>query len=273
MVFHTGCAGKEDSPNMPSIFFIPQAEGGDTRAYLIDSAEDIDHFLVWGNYDGNVVFNDTQVSKKGNEWVYEPLQYWNMNATQYEFYAYTPIEAGTPEVVDNHQWSVSGIDSKNNPVDLVMAYTQVPQVNFGQDVNLNFKHALAAVNFSFQLREGYTYTNTYDINNIRWNNVYTQGTFTMNRGTIRATPTGTLGTSNAVNVNTNLLVIPQTTEATLAFSLNINDENKEITKNISIDWEPGHKYNYNIIIDPYEIVIEATEWETININQNITIGQ
>ena len=280
MVFHTGCASKEDSPSMPSIFFIPQAEGGDTRADLIDSAEDINHFLVWGNYDGNVVFNGIQVSKEGNEWVYEPLQYWNMNATQYEFYAYTTAQEGTTATMTNNQLSVSGIDSKNNPADLVMAYTPVTYENFRKVVNMNFKHALAMVHFSFKLKEGFNYTHTYRVTSVKWNNVYTQGQFTIDRNnTITSQPSGSLGetlaittftgssfTTQSAMVSDDLLVNPQSsTTAQLVFTLEVNGKAETVTKTVSIDWKPGTKYSYNVVIDPYEITVVTTPWEKPNI--------
>ncbi len=84
-----------------------------TRATFVNGVENINNFKVWGNHDGTTAFNGTEVTKQGSDWVYEPLQHWNMGANQYEFTAYTPIEAGTPAIDNNHLLSVSGINSIN----------------------------------------------------------------------------------------------------------------------------------------------------------------
>ena len=284
ITFNTGCEKKEYSINMPSISFFPQPEGG-SRANLIDGAEDIYHFIVWGNYDGNVVFDGTRVSKEDSKWVYAPTKYWNTNATQYEFYAYTP-HTGTATITNN-QLSVSGIDLKNNPVDLVMAYTRITNKNFRKVVELNFKHALAIVKFSFKLKEGFSYFNTYRVTSIKWKNVHTQGQFAINRNdSITSHPLGSLGetitittfkgdkisTSSAM-VSDNLLVIPQsTTMAQLTFSLEINEKTEIINKTIPVVWEPGAQYMYNVIIDPYEVTVETTPWEVIDIDNDLIIN-
>lgn len=275
ILFLIGCGKDEVSPEIPSISFIPQAKEIQTRASFINGSNDFNRFVVWGNYDGKAVFTQQEVTKGSNGWEYSPLQTWVLSANQYDFSAYAQIGTGTPNI-SNNQLSSIDINCKISQVDLIMAYTTVPKADIGKKVVMDFKHALTAVNFSFKLKEGFSYLNTYKVTRIKWGNIYTQGRLILNpNNTIISSPTGSLGEMNAITTFTGTsfttttamesdfqFVIPQTqTDATLTFMLDINGESKEIVKTVAIDWEPGKRYTYSISFDPFEITIETTPWD------------
>lgn len=197
-----------------------------------------------------------------------------MSANEYEFIAYTPSDAVTAHSTNNHLDNIY-FNSKTTQTDLLMAYANVQKANFGKMVTMSFKHALAAINFSFKLKEGFTYSHTYKVTGIKWNNVYTEGTFAINGNTITPSVTGSLGetqtlpfTGTQFTINTAmesdfLFVIPQTlASASLIFTLEINGESQQIEKTVSnIQWESGNKYTYSILLDPFEISIQTTPWE------------
>ena len=55
-LFLTGCGDEDTSFDEASISFTPQAKEVSSRASFINSTHDFDHFIVWGNYDGEKVF-------------------------------------------------------------------------------------------------------------------------------------------------------------------------------------------------------------------------
>ena len=242
ILFLIGCGKDEVSPEIPSISFIPQAKEIQTRASFINGSNDFNRFVVWGIYDRKAGFTQQEVTKGSNGWEYSPLQTWVLSANQYDFSAYAQIGTGTPNI-SNNQLSSIDINCKISQVDLIMAYTTVPKADIGKKVVMDFKHALTAVNFSFKLKEGFSYLNTYKVTRIKWGNIYTQGRLILNpNNTIISSPTGSLGEMNAITTFTGTsfttttamesdfqFVIPQTqTDATLTFMLDINGESKEI---------------------------------------------
>lgn len=277
ILFFTSCGEKEDIHSKMGLTFIPQAEEVGSRASFINSINDLEHFIVWGNYDGKEVFTQQKVNKTGYAWEYSPLQYWVFSANEYNFSAYLPEDAGTVHIGNNLLSSID-YDCNEQQIDLMMAYTTIAKENIGHIVHMPFKHALGAVKFVFKLKniEGYNYTNQYQAIDIRWGHVHTQGTFTLNsNNTITTLITGSLNETNKLSftgsqittsttmTSESLFVIPQELDsASLIFNLKINGENEEVVKTITnIHWESGKIYTYNIIIDPFEITVETTPWE------------
>ena len=275
LLFLTGCGDEDTSFYEPSISFTPQAKEVSSRASFINNTHDLDHFIVWGNYDGEKVFTAQRVNKINDSWEYSPGKSWVLSANEYHFSAYLPADAGTPRITNNQLYSID-FNCATQQTDLMMAYTTVPKADFGKTVEMSFKHALAAINFSFKLKEGFTYSHTYKVTGIKWNNVYTQGTFALNsNNTITSSVTGQLGetqtlpfTGTHFTVTTPmdsdfLFVIPQTlASASLTFILEIDGVRKEIVKSVSsIQWESGKRYTYTISIDPFEITVQTTPWE------------
>ncbi len=270
-----GCVEKEVTQNHTFISFAHETDDVVSRASLINTSNDIAQFTVWGNYDGTPVFTGQEVVRVDNHWEYSPLQQWVVSADQYDFSAYTPVGAGTPNVIGNRLSSID-IDCNAIQQDLVMAYTVVPKTEIGRTVMMTFRHPLSVINFSLALNGNFDYRQTYKIISAKWDNVYTEGTFALNSdNTISTNHTGsaketvpvtefsgsTLSTSSNIESGY-LFVIPQTVpDAVLRLVLEINGERKEIVKVVPIEWELGRRYTYNISIDPFEITIETTPWE------------
>ena len=270
-----GCAEKTVVRNETFISFTSETDEVASRAPFIDLSSDIVNFTVWGNYDGTPVFTAQEVVRVDQLWEYTPLQRWILSADQYDFSAYTPVGAGVPNVIGNRLASID-VDCNATQQDLVMAYTIVPKAEIGRTVLMTFRHPLSAIKFSLALNGNFDYRQTYKIISVRWDNVYTEGTFTLNNdNTISTNHTGsaketvpitefsgsTLSTTSKVESDF-LFVIPQTSkDAVLRLLLEINGERKEIVKVVPIEWESGRKYTYNISIDPFEITIETTPWE------------
>ena len=74
----TSCGKEEDPTSGISISIVSQAKGAFSRAPIVDSTEDTDfqNFVVWGNYEGTVVFTNQLVTRSGEKWDYTPHQYW-----------------------------------------------------------------------------------------------------------------------------------------------------------------------------------------------------
>ena len=270
-----GCKSEDEPQNVQSISFSPQTEKVDSRADFVETSNDLGHFIVWGNYDGKAVFTAQKVNRVDGYWEYTPLQYWILSAESYDFTAYSPEGAGTPNIVANQLTSVS-YDCNAQQIDLMMAYTAVPKADIGKTVLMTFNHALAAVNFSFKLNPSFSYEHNYKVTSVQWSNVYTKGTFTLNaNNTITASPSdegamnaitafsGTSFTTTSAMECDYQFVIPQNnTNVSLVFKLDINGEIQTITKTIpNINWEAGNKYTYTVTLDPFEITVETTPWD------------
>ena len=271
-----GCVEKDLVRNT-FISFAHEADEAVSRASFINTSNDFTAFAVWGNYDGIPVFTEQEVVRVDNYWEYSPLQHWVVSADQYDFSAYSPVGVGTPKIINNR---LSSIDVDCNAVqqDLVMAYTVVQNAEIGRPVQMTFRHPLSAVNFSIALNGNFAYTQVYKIISASWDKVYTEGAFVLNsNNTISVDHAGnaketipvtgfsgsTLSTSSRIESDY-LFVIPQSrTDAVLRLLLDINGEIKEILKNVSITWEAGDRYTYNVTIDPFEISIETTHWEIV----------
>ena len=248
-----------------------------TRADQTDLERD--GFSVWGYYTantGNTMVFDARKVYYSNGWRYDNPEYW-VNNVPYTFYALYPEYMEGQDAYTLNGSTITYDTSKQ--VDLLYAYfTCLGSV---PEVPLNFNHALAAIDFSLKLAGNYTAT--YKVTNIQWGGVYTQGSFTMGSGNITWNSIGDMGeidittfanevlsTTAITNADNLLLVLPQSqTDASLTITLDINGESRTITRNIAINWEPSKRYTYNITIDPLEITIETTPWETPKIDDVI----
>ena len=159
-----------------------------TRAEDI-TTNNIANFGVYGTVTkgGNsaLIFNNTEVTKSGDDFVYSPAQYW-IAAAQYDFLAFAPYAnakwAYTPT---NAQVAKTGTFSFNNETaaadqDVVYAYktkTTENELNASntQAVEFTFKHILSKVAFSFTntFTDGNT---TLSVYNVQINNTAKTGT-------------------------------------------------------------------------------------------------
>lgn len=281
------CENENGLPSQRSLSFATQVRELQSRASIVDGAEDIadfNTFTVWGNYNGEQAVFTSQVVNRSTAnptgiWEYTPPKYWVMTADNYAFSAFSPSGVGTPTVSGNMLTSLA-FDSKAHQVDLMMAYIGVPKADIGKTVVPVFNHALGAVNFTFRLKPGFNYVNTYRVTDIDFDNVYTSNSFALNAdNTITPGSPGGFGQSNSITQFTGeaftaeqvmtsdyLFVIPQqSANAILRFTMDVNGEPVELVKeNFSISWEMGKKTTYNITIDilqDFTITVETTAWD------------
>lgn len=282
----TSCES-ENEPIMETISFAAQTKEMHSRAPIVDGAEDIvdfNSFVVWGNYNNTeAVFTAQEVRRSATNptsiWEYTPVKEWVATADSYVFSAYSPSGVGTPTVEGNMLQSIA-VDTKIYQQDLMMAYTTVPKANFGRTVTPIFNHALGAINFTFSLAEGYTYTKPYKLISVQLENVYTQGTFTLNTDNtitppaepndmasvaIPNIPENATFTLAQPYVSDHLFVIPQKGSVTLTVEIVVGGETKTLTQeNFSIDWEMGKITTYNITINPFfYITVQTTGWDVL----------
>jgi hypothetical protein len=165
-----------------------------TRATDITTANIAD-FGVYGTVTkgGNsaLIFNNTEVTKSGDAFVYSPAQYW-IAAAQYDFLAFAPYaERQWTYTPTNAQVAKTGTFSFNNETaaadqDVVYAYktkTTADKLDASntQAVEFTFKHILSKVAFSFTntFTDGKTTLNVY---NVKINNTAKTGTMAIEAG-------------------------------------------------------------------------------------------
>lgn len=120
-----------------------------TRADI--TTDNINHFMVFGGYDGNYtnVFNNVKVYGGKGSWGYDNTQYWTDGKT-YTFQAYAP-EGATASA------SATGVNFTGFTADgatdlLVSAVKTVADVNTTagvENVQLEFRHVLSKIKFTF----------------------------------------------------------------------------------------------------------------------------
>lgn len=177
-----------------------EAIGFDTFVDNSTRAEDITtnniaNFGVYGTVTkgGNsaLIFNNTKVTKSGDDFVYSPAQYW-IAAAQYDFLAFAPYaERQWTYTPTNAQVAKTGTFSFNNETaaadqDVVYAYqtkTTENELNASntQAVEFTFKHILSKVAFSFTntFTDGNTSLSVY---NVKINNTAKTGTMAIANG-------------------------------------------------------------------------------------------
>ena len=182
-----------------------EAIGFDTFVDNSTRAEDITtnniaDFGVYGTVakGGNsaLIFNNTQVTKSGDAFVYSPAQYW-IAAAKYDFLAFAPYQDGEgatwtyAPLETNAQVAQNGTFSFNNETaaadqDVVYAYTTKTTeatltAENTQAVAFTFKHILSKVAFSFTntFTDGNT---TLSVYNVKINNTAKTGTMAIADG-------------------------------------------------------------------------------------------
>ena len=165
-----------------------------TRATDITTAN-IANFGVYGTVTkgGNsaLIFNNTEVTKSGDDFVYSPAQYWIADADYY-FLAFAPFtNAKWTYTPTNAQVAKTGTFSFNNETaaadqDVVYAYqtkTTADKLNAEntQAVSFTFKHILSKVAFSFT--NTFTDDNTsLNVYNVKINNTAKTGKMAIAEG-------------------------------------------------------------------------------------------
>lgn len=285
MVLALGSCTKTETVNVSDanyIGFDNAFVGNPTKAIEV-TTDNIDHFMVYGGYQGNnQIFSGVKVSKNSNgEWTYSPLQKWEDNQT-YKFAAYYPETLTVTPKFDYTSGSLTFTDVVvNNTVNQVdFIYDESGEILSEADsprnkVPFTFEHMFSMVQFT--IKSGFAEDVVVDISNFKFYGMNSQNTL-QNGQWAATTQTKILegdaielgeGKAQAaeapVNYVNNCVVMPQAFENDVVFakftvtltstgaSLDFIPEDEctaEITAAIPKDtWERGYRYNYIVTID------------------------
>ena len=150
MVLALGSCAKTETVNVSDanyIGFDNAFVGNPTKAIGEVKTDNIDHFMVYGGYQGNQIFSGVKVSKNSNgEWTYSPLQKWEDNQA-YKFAAYYPETLTVTPTFDYTTGSLTFTDvvvnNTDNQVDFI--YDESGEILSGIDsprdkVPFTFEH-------------------------------------------------------------------------------------------------------------------------------------
>ena len=254
-----------------------------------------------GGYFDKTPFNGTNATS----WKGTPARYWPLTDAYVSFLAVTGVDAeditfdastfasGATVVYDAASFTAQG--------DLMYSGKQEQVTKSGNtltypdDADMEFKHALAWLNFKIRVPNAATYTDVIDVTSIVVNGAYQTGTFTItNTGYDTAgdpTPTGTWGSFGSATATTvpsssytaalpndgtyadcgNVLLVPQASPTTSFTSFTINFTMNG--KAYSFDYTPdskvlaqAKKYTYQITFKLTEIEIDpvVVTWEAVD---------
>lgn len=185
-------------------------------------------------FDGTVVSTED-----GTTWTYSPVRYWNRDNAYYDFYAISPSEdVAANAIVASHTLATGVFGSQSltlagNDNDILIADKKhVPLANYGQDVQLNFRHINALFDLKVRKGSGIGNNGTLAITAVSLENIDKTGTFAVSgyseapadpvdTAIVTWTPTATgsySNTSGAVSVAT--LPTNVTTDASSQYLIN-----------------------------------------------------
>lgn len=264
----------------PIAFQAPQ-----TRA-AVEGTADMNSFSVWGWYtpgtDANPltpvpVFNAKKVTRSGDSWTYQGLQYW-IGGKTYDFYAVHPAietlkaDGCTASYDSNGTLNINAFDATKGH-DLMTAQQESMDGSNPQTVGFTFQHLLARVNIQVQAEGGTATIASASLNGIPVEGSYDSGN-TANPWTLTTT-THTFTTSNqsATSIPSSLfgdLLLPPQVVSNFNLSVTYSftggaDETKTISlpTDVISQWEAGQNYTYTLILTSNYIsftVPEVNEW-------------
>lgn len=146
----------------------------------VTTTSSINTFRVYGFVDGEQTpyMNGVEVIKTDGTWGYSPMQFWPVGKTM-NFYSISPAIVTDPAAADN-----IGMDSSNPDIpnfknefqtDLLYGVNMGLTDENSSQVKINFRHALARVDFRFKRKDGQSVVFTAD--EIELVNVYNTGDF------------------------------------------------------------------------------------------------
>ena len=254
-----------------------------------------------GGYFDKTPFNGTNATS----WKGTPARYWPLTDAYVSFLAVTGVDAeditfasstfasGATVVYDAASFTAQG--------DLMYSGKQEQVTKSGNtltypdDADMEFKHALAWLNFKIRVPNAATYTDVIDVTSIVVNGAYQTGTFTITNTGYNTvgdpTPTGTWGSFGSATATTvpsssytaalpndgtyadcgNVLLVPQASPTTSFTSFTINFTMNG--KAYSFDYTPdskvlaqAKKYTYQITFKLTEIEIDpvVVTWEAVD---------
>lgn len=284
--------------------------GNPTKAITEVKTNNIDHFIVYGGYDGVVdLFDKVRVSMNSNgEWTYSPLQQWEDNQT-YKFAAYYPEALTVTPAFDYVTGSLTFTDvvvnNTENQVDFI--YNKSGDISSGTNsprtkVPFTFEHMFSMVQFT--IKSGFAEDVVVGISDFKFYGMNSQNT--LQNGQWAATTQTQilegdaieLGDGNAqavaeapVNYVDNCVVMPQAFESGVVFAkftvtltstgtslddIPVGERTAVITAAIPKDtWERGYRYNYIVTIDGQNldyITFNEPEVSTWKDYENIDLG-
>lgn len=285
MVLALGSCTKTETVNVSDanyIGFDNAFVGNPTKAIAEVKTDNIDHFIVYGGYEGVVdLFDKVRVSMNSNgEWTYSPLKKWEDNKT-YRFAAYYPETLTVTPTFDYATGSLTFTDvvvnKTDNQVDFIydasgdiLSRTDSPRAK----VPFTFEHMFSMVQFT--IKSGFPEDVTVGISGFKFYGMNSQSTLTDGQWSAATTPIASedaivLANDDAIAAATpvdyvdNCVVMPQAFENDVVFAkftvtltstgtsldkIPEGERTAEITAAIPKDtWERGYRYNYIVTID------------------------
>lgn len=267
-----------------------------TKAVTDLTTATLSKFYVFGDYDAgaSVAFSNTEVTGSTGG-TYTPINpaYWQTNKT-YEFGAYSNGNAKLDDVTFNNGTLTISKYAVNDANDLVAATASAvaaPAVGTEKSVDLNFKHLLSKVKFTFSttaVPEAFR----MEVSNLTFKGIKTNATCVFSNNAISTAWTGTEGDYSIATLEDyavekgqasteDILVIPQANAAIEAsFTVTIYDQKTSVqiatndfTASLNCEkWVEGYVYNYTAAINPDMVdgnlkpitftVSEVDEWDT-----------
>ncbi|MFQ8827851.1 MAG: fimbrillin family protein [Alistipes sp.] len=260
------------------------------------TTEGIDHFFVFGGYEGfNNVFGTaeageqaigTKVTKKAaDSWTYSPVRYWVEDKT-YDFAAYSPdltdVATVAADVANKAISFTNFISDKDRQHDLI--YASVSNATHEQKVQFSFSHALSMIRFTF--KSAFGENTTLHIKDFKFYGMSLQGNYSFQTdemdwgGHTNSAIESTAFTNSDLEISgteeeatDDYLVIPQSVPAramTVSFTAEIWTKGAEAatkSRPISVQlqtlengWTAGQCYNYTVTIDGENLEMKPIEF-------------
>ncbi len=166
-----GCSSDNDNgpkdPTRDAISFANPYVANSINQREVATKANVTEFKVWGfvNQPDSYVFSDNTVTKTGNEWTVDRLEYWYLNQKYYftglapidESVTFTPLDASA--IATDGTYTGGGTINFNNRVaegeeDLIYAFTNPAITHTSleniQPVGMTFNHMLSQVTFQFK---------------------------------------------------------------------------------------------------------------------------
>jgi hypothetical protein len=149
-----------------------------------------DYFFVYGYTSGaQTPFNGDKVSTTdATTWTYSPLRFWDRNNDYYDFYAVSPSEdsfAAAADLVNSFTltsgaFTTNSLTLAGNDNDILVAdKKRVLKANYGQVVELNFRHAAALFDLKVRKGSGIGDNGVLKVTSVALENISNTGTFTV----------------------------------------------------------------------------------------------
>ena len=274
---------------------------------ITTTTNNISKFNVWSyTAEGKTVMNNIEVSKATGEWAYSPVKYWPYDATL-DFYGITPttlVGTGNGSVEHHIDVEVSADAAKINFAGASISDTRgeffycqnYPDIlyatalnltkenNNGTKVTMNFRHAMAQVEFKVKNSSTIDSEVSYQPSIVMIDGIDNAGTYTLPMASTTldfaageshgswTTSLSKEGVPHSFNVIPNYIapgsdavlitdandihyVLPQKkddAELIVTFGVQQGEHFIEgVLKNVAlpVDWKEGHKYTYTLVVN------------------------